>query len=153
MIDMLLALCFGKNTFTLLIKSISIFFINRRLSQNLKFINYFFCIFFYMSIITIITHVKKEFDGIDFATLKNNEQFILHVCEIVENIFTEKRIKKRKKEFVLKIIIGIIVDITDNDRRVIEEKIEFLHSNNVIKKVPIHTKAWNNITSVFAKKS
>jgi hypothetical protein len=121
--------------------------------ESLKLVKPMNSLLLQQQILKIITHVKKEFDGIDFATLKNDEQFILHVCEIVENIFTEKRIKKRKKEFVLKIIIGIIVDITDNDRRVIEEKIEFLHSNNVIKKVPIHTKAWNNITSVFAKKS
>jgi hypothetical protein len=123
------------------------------MESSLKLVKPMNSLLLQQQVIKIITHVKKEFDGIDFATLKDDEQFILHICEIVENIFTEKRIKKRKKEFVLKIIIGIIVDITDNDRRVIEDKIEFLHSNNVIKKVPTHTKAWNKVTSMFEKKS
>ena len=104
-------------------------------------------------VIKIIMHIKKEFDGIDFATLKDDEQFILHVCESVENIFTEKRIKKRKKELVMKIICGIVPDLNDVERRVIEDKIEFLHSNNVIKKVPVHAQAWNKVTSIFTRKA
>lgn len=120
--------------------------------ESLKLVKPLNSLLLQQQVIQIINHVKKEFDGIDFATLKNDEQFILHVCEIVENIFTDKRIKKRKKELVMKIINGIIPDLNDIDRRVIDDKIEFLHSNNVIKQVAGHAKVLNKIKSVFSKK-
>jgi hypothetical protein len=122
------------------------------MESSLKLVKPMNSLLLQQQVIQIITHVKKEFNGIDFATLKYDEQFILHVCEIVENIFTDKRIKKRKKELVMKIICGIIPELTDEDKREIGEKIEFLHSNNVIKKVAGHTQMWNKIKSVFSKK-
>jgi hypothetical protein len=122
------------------------------MESSLKLVKPMNSLLLQQQVIQIITHVKKEFDGIDFATLKHDEQFILHVCEIVENIFTDKRIKKRKKELVMKIISGIIPELTDADKREIGDKIEFLHSNNVIKSVAAHAQMWNKIKSIFSKK-
>lgn len=106
-------------------------------------------------IIQISSHIKKEFDGMnneDFTKLKNDEQFILHICEIVENIFTDKRMKKRKKELVLKIIENLIHEINDDDKHIISDKIEFLHSNNVIKQVSKQKIILNKLKSIFSKK-
>ena len=106
-------------------------------------------------VIQIASHINEEFDGmskVDFVNLKNDEQFILHVCEIVESIFTEKKIKKRKKELVLKIIQRLIPELTDDEKQMISDKIEFLHSNNVIKHVPKSKVMLNKIISVFKKK-
>lgn len=122
------------------------------MESSLKLVKPLNSLLLQQQVIQIINHIKKEFDGVDFVTLKNDEQFILHVCEIVENIFTDKRIKKRKKELVMKIINGIIPDINDVDKRIIDDKIDFLHSNNVIKQVSGHAKLLNKIKSVFSKK-
>ncbi len=106
-------------------------------------------------IIQIVSHIKKEFDGMnneDFIKLKDDEQFILHICEIVESVFTDKRIKKRKKELVIKIMQHLISDLTDDDKNIISNKIEFLHSNNVIRQVSYKKLILNKIMSVFSKK-
>jgi len=63
---------------------------------------------------------------------KNNQDVLLLVCNLVEHLVKDKKIKK--KDLVLDIIQAIFAP-TPAERTVIENNIEFLHSNKAIKKL------------------
>ena len=62
---------------------------------------------------------------------KNNQDVLLLVCNLVEHLVKDKKIKK--KELVLDIFTSIYNN--PNDRQLVDSNIEFLHSNKAIKKL------------------
>lgn len=63
---------------------------------------------------------------------KNNNDVLLLVCNLVEHMVKQKKIKK--KEIVLD-IIQTVYNPTAAERIIIDGSIEFLHSNKAIKKL------------------
>jgi len=62
---------------------------------------------------------------------KNNQDVLLLVCNLVEHLVKDKKIKK--KELVLDIFTSIYNN--PNDRQLVDSNIEFLQSNKAIKKL------------------
>lgn len=66
------------------------------------------------------------------AKFKNNNDVLLLVCNIVEHCVKQKKIKK--KDLVLD-IIQTVYSPNAGEKLLIENSIEFLHSNKAIKKL------------------
>lgn len=69
----------------------------------------------------------------DFNTLKLNPELILLVCNLVEE-GVKKKFNIDKKDLVMKVLDNIF-KYTENEKRQIDDQIEFLHSTKKIKKV------------------
>lgn len=78
-------------------------------------------------VITRLSELK-----INDAKFKNNQDVLLLVCNLVEHLTKDKKIKK--KELVLD-IIQTVYNPSGVERTIIENNIEFLHSNKAIKKL------------------
>jgi len=65
------------------------------------------------------------------SKFKNNQDVLLLVCNLIEHLVKDKKIKK--KELVLDIFTAIYNN--PNDRAIVDANIEFLHSNKAIKKL------------------
>lgn len=63
---------------------------------------------------------------------KNNQDVLLLICNLVEHLVKDKKIKK--KELVLEILQAVYAP-TVAEKALIENNIEFLHSNKAIKKL------------------
>jgi len=66
------------------------------------------------------------------AKFKNNQDVLLLICNLVEHLIKDKKIKK--KDLVLE-ILQTVFTLTPTERIIIENNIEFLHSNKAIKKL------------------
>jgi hypothetical protein len=71
----------------------------------------------------------------DFNTLKLNPELILLVCNMVEE-GSEKKHNIDKKELVMKVMDNIFT-YGDNEKRLLDDQIEFLHGTRKIKKVKL----------------
>ena len=69
---------------------------------------------------------------INDAKFKNNQDVLLLICNLVEHLIKDKKIKK--KDLVLE-ILQTVFTLTPTERTIIENNIEFLHSNKAIKKL------------------
>lgn len=85
----------------------------------------------------LVAHIVEELKDVsDLVKKKNDPEFIKYVCNLVENVFVEhKKQKVNKKEIALQIIQKVIPILTDDDKKVIDTIIEFLHSSKQIKRV------------------
>jgi hypothetical protein len=63
---------------------------------------------------------------------KNSQDVLLLVCNLIEHLIKDKKIKK--KDLVLD-ILQTVFTLTAIEKTVIENNIEFLHSNKAIKKL------------------
>ena len=91
------------------------------------------------------------------ADLKYLPSFILYVCCLVEEAYSNKKNlengKLNKKEEVFKIIIEFIkVNLTEQDKKLISEIIEDLHTSGRIKRVSYLTKTFFHLSKVFLNK-
>jgi len=106
-------------------------------------------------VIQISSHILKQFEGLsnqDLAKLKNDDELIKMCMTLVEAVFTEKKVKRRKKDIVLQILHRMIPVLTDEDKRIINDKIEFLHSNNLIKQVTKRDIVKRKVLNFFSSK-
>jgi len=69
---------------------------------------------------------------INDVKFKNNQDVLLLICNLVEHLTKDKKIKK--KDLVLEILQSMF-SLTPAERAIIENNIEFLHSNKAIKKL------------------
>ena len=74
---------------------------------------------------------------------KFDAEFLLYICNLVEHLVSSNRFDKTK--LVLS-VVGSIFNLNLNETEVISNLIEFLHSNQLIKKVE------NKIENGFIKK-
>lgn len=63
---------------------------------------------------------------------RSNPDIILLVCNLIENLVKNKKINK--KQLLMDIFVQLY-NVQPNDIVLIESQIEFLHSNNAIKKL------------------
>jgi len=81
---------------------------------------------------------------------KNNSEFILYVCKLVENVVC-KADGLNKKELVLNILKPLL-GLNDAESKVAGEIIEFLHSNDLIQAIKKSKKIKSSILSWLKKK-
>lgn len=81
---------------------------------------------------------------------KNNSEFILYVCKLVENVIC-KADKLNKKELVLNILKPLL-SLNDAEAKTAGEIIEFLHSNGMIQAIKKSKKIKSSILSWLKKK-
>ena len=106
----------------------------------------------------ILEQIEANYDKIpNKAELKYLPSFILYVCCLVEEAYSNKRNlengKLNKKDEVFKIIVEFIkISLTEQDKKVITEIIEDLHTSGRIKKVSYLTKTFFHLSNVFLNK-
>ena len=85
---------------------------------------------------------KYKFDG----------EFLLYICNLVEHLVGSNKFDKKK--LVLN-IVGSIFNLNLNETEVISNLIEFLHSNNLIKKIEKKADDFflQKLNSIFPKKA
>ena len=88
------------------------------------------------------------------AELKYLPSFILYVCCLVEEAYSSKRNlengKLNKKEKVLEIMTEFLkISLTEQDKRLIGEIIEDLHTSRRIQKVSYLSKTFFHLSSFF----
>lgn len=84
------------------------------------------------------------------VSYKNNSEFILYVCKLVENIIV-KSDNINKKDLVLS-VLRVCLALNDAEVKVAGDIIEFLHSNGMIQKIKQLKKVKKSCISWFEKK-
>jgi len=68
----------------------------------------------------------------DLKKFKFDVEFILYVCNLVEHLVSINKLDKKK---IVLNVVGSVFSLNINEVEVISNMIEFLHSNQLIKKV------------------
>ena len=90
----------------------------------------------------------------DRYNLKYVVSFVLFICCLVEEAYNNKTSKVNKKEEVfLHISKFLNISLDENDKNIIGEIIEDLHSSRRIKRVSFLTKSTKLLISFFLKKA
>ena len=84
------------------------------------------------------------------VSYKNNSEFILYVCKLVENVIV-KSDNINKKDLVLS-VLRVCLALNDAEVKVAGDIIEFLHSNGMIQKIKHLKKIKKSCVSWFEKK-
>lgn len=84
------------------------------------------------------------------VSYKNNSEFILYVCKLVENVIV-KSDNINKKDLVLSVLRACLA-LNDAEVKVAGDIIEFLHSNGMIQKIKQLKKIKKSCVSWFEKK-
>ena len=87
----------------------------------------------------------------DLKKYKFDGEFLLYICNLVEHLVGSNKFDKKK--LVLN-IVGSIFNLNLNETEVISNLIEFLHSNNLIKKIEKKADDFflQKLNSIFPKK-
>ena len=84
------------------------------------------------------------------AKYKNDNQLLNLICELIEHLVIKKD-KINKKDLAIDIYVAIF-SLTDDEKKVLENNINFLWSNQMIKKVSIYKLFKTGIKEWFRKK-
>lgn len=88
--------------------------------------------FAYQSLLNkLVEKVKSEIPK--FEDLKLSTEFTLLVCNIIENT-VKKKDKVSKKKLAVDILVHLF-DLNEDEQVVVGEQVDFLHSNERIKKI------------------
>jgi hypothetical protein len=89
----------------------------------------------------IVLQIKQEFKNIELERVKTNNELIVFIMELIEaGIVQDKVISKRligkldKNKLVLDIFEAMFESITEEDKRQIEDKIQFILDNKVLRR-------------------
>jgi hypothetical protein len=105
----------------------------------------------------ILEYLERNFGKVqDKPSLKHLPSFILYVCCCVEETYSNKKnienTKVNKKDEVLKLICEFIkVQLNEQDKKLISDIIEDLHSSRRIKKVSYLSKSLFWLSKFFLK--
>ena len=101
--------------------------------------------------ITNIILKKVSLLNEDLKKYKFDGEFLLYICNLVEHLVGSNKFDKKK--LVLN-IVGSIFNLNLNETEVISNLIEFLHSNNLIKKIEKKVDDFflQKLNSIFPKK-
>jgi hypothetical protein len=81
---------------------------------------------------------------------KNDNQLLNLICELIEHLVMKKD-KINKKELAIDIYLALF-GLTDDEKKVLENNINFLWSNQMIKKVSLYKLFKTGIKEWFRKK-
>jgi DNA replication initiation complex subunit (GINS family) len=87
-------------------------------------------------IVSQIVKALQDLPSTDLTDLKINPELINYICNLVENLVT-KKLKLDKKKIVLDVLTKLIPNLTEQEKKVISDIVEFLHANNLINKTAI----------------
>ena len=85
------------------------------------------------------------------AKYKNDNQLLNLVCELIEHLIVKKD-KISKKELAIDIYLGIF-GLTDDEKKTLENNINFLWSNSMIKRVSMYKLFRTGVKEFFRKKA
>ena len=75
----------------------------------------------------------------EFQKYKNDLEIIKYVCNLTENLIKEKKSGLMKKEIVITSLTKVF-NLTENEKKMISDAVEFLSNNKKIKKLGIYKK-------------
>ena len=79
--------------------------------------------------------------GINVAKCKSNTEFILLLCNIIEEVLGKHKIKKiNKQDLFIKIYTEICGSIGNEELNFIKNTIDYLHRNDLIQRIPVFKK-------------
>ena len=86
-----------------------------------------------------------------YEQLKNDIEITEHVCNLVENIIVNNKSSKPidKKQLVIKIMAQLFNLNSDADRKIIDQQIDYLINNKMIKKISLGSKILKSVKSYF----
>ena len=101
----------------------------------------------------LLNELREYYESVPLAELKTNIDFILHICNAVENKIKKdkKKYKYDKKQIVISLISKLCGDLSDNDKKTVQTTIESLHSSKAIYKLSF-LKKLKDILFNFLKK-
>jgi hypothetical protein len=89
----------------------------------------------------IVLQIKQEFKNIELEKVKTNNELIVFIMELIEaGIVQDKVISKKliikldKNRLVLDIFEAMFESISEEDKRQIEDKIQFILDNKVLRR-------------------
>ena len=68
----------------------------------------------------------------DLKRYKYDTEFVLYICNLTEHLVSNNKLDKKR---IVMNVIGSVFSLNINENEVISQMIEFLHSNDLIKKV------------------
>jgi hypothetical protein len=82
----------------------------------------------------LVDQLKSELKDLLNIEKRFDLELIKYVCNKVENVFKHaKKYKINKKDIAIEIIQKLVGNLSENDKLIISNNIESLHSNNQIK--------------------
>src|SRR5690606_28430840 len=93
------------------------------------------------------------YSSVEMDKLKTNADFILHVCNCIENTIkkNKKQYKYDKKMMAIRIIAKLCNGITDTEKNTIDSLIESLHSQGNIIKIKLSKKLLKFVINFLKK--
>lgn len=78
----------------------------------------------------------------NFLELRLNPELILLCCNLIENGVSDKKLKITKKDLCIRVLNNLF-NYNAQDKKQVEDTIEFLHANDKIQKVKISEKVFH----------
>lgn len=88
----------------------------------------------------------------NYQELRNDVEIILYVCTLIENELQQTKTKSINKKEIVIDIINKIFSLKPEEFKNIDKNIEFLHSNNLIKKISNYEKIPLQMANWFFRK-
>lgn len=90
----------------------------------------------------------------NFDKHRNNLEFVLLTCKLIENLGIKKTDKVSKKEVFIQVFTSLYGTISDEDMEIIQKQIDFLLSKKLVRFIPIRKKVFrfvakNTLPSFF----
>lgn len=100
----------------------------------------------------ISEQLKRDFPAVD--VIKFNIDIVNDICNCIEEMVDENKLSKvNKLDLFLKIYGSVFGNLNENDKKIIIQIVEYLHTNGHIKVRPFFTKIWRRyIRPFFIKK-
>lgn len=101
----------------------------------------------------ITTSIIQKVQTINnFSELKNDLELLLYICTIIENEIKQNKTKSINKKEIVIDILNTLFNISDDEKELFGKNIEFLHSNNLIKKISDCEKLGHSVLNWINKK-
>lgn len=88
----------------------------------------------------------------NYQELRNDVEILLYICTVIENEISQTKTKSINKKDIVIDIVHKIFSLKPEEFKNIEKNIEFLHSNNMIRKISNYEKVPLKIASWFLRK-
>jgi hypothetical protein len=100
---------------------------------------------------SVVQIVHRDFGNGNMGAIKNNVELINMLCNVVEDISRSSKIVK--KDLFFKIYKRIFLDTTEVDMVFVNNIIDFLHDNKLIKYTSLYRKIINQVVRYFSRKN
>jgi len=103
----------------------------------------------------VVGILKKHLENSNIQLLSKNHDLILFVCNLIENIYKKKWLKKKPKVDKKRIAVQTLETLIgrnyqENERVVVEELIDTMCKNGLVKKIPFSKILISNAISLLS---